>query len=278
MRKTIDRAIIEKIKSYYEQGMTTLNISKKLKISRSAVYCHLRKSKNLVTKIALVRAIQIKELHEQGFSNNQIAVQLSIANSTVGNTLRKQGLHSNFTSGQPPDIVSPGKAQCTKCRKVKSLDCFHKVERKKYSYSYSFCKNCRNAQINASINKDIASFFRYRLRKLAVKCKRKEILFSISLDSLLKKFSAQEGKCFYTEEIFIWQIGEGHNKHQISFDKVIPELGYTDINTILCTTQANAVKNDLTLEEIKNWLPSWYQKIQTLPQFEMLKEASINNN
>ena len=50
-------------------------------------------------------------------------------------------------------------------------------------------------------------------------------------------------------------------RYCLSFDKIISEKGYTKENIVLCTYRANAVKQDLTLEEIKKWLPIWYEKI-----------------
>ena len=56
-------------------------------------------------------------------------------------------------------------------------------------------------------------------------------------------------------------VGQGPSPHSLSIDRIIPQLGYTPGNVVLCTNRANMVKSDLTLAEIKQWLPSWYTRI-----------------
>lgn len=48
----------------------------------------------------------------------------------------------------------------------------------------------------------------------------------------------------------------------MSIDRLIPENGYVKENIVLCIYKANTVKNDLTLSELKEWIPSWYKKIE----------------
>lgn len=69
------------------------------------------------------------------------------------------------------------------------------------------------------------------------------------------------GLCFYSDTKMSLTAGEGHKKDTISFDKIIPEKGYTKGNVVLCSNKFNMVKNNLTLEELALYIPLFYNKI-----------------
>ena len=78
----------------------------------------------------------------------------------------------------------------------------------------------------------------------------------------MKAFNKQHGLCFYTDIKLKMGIGKnGKEKDAFSIDKIIPEKGYTVGNIVLCTRRTNTVKSDLTLEEIKLWMPEWYMRL-----------------
>ncbi|MFF4026978.1 hypothetical protein ACFYY5_29420 [Nocardia elegans] len=69
-------------------------------------------------------------------------------------------------------------------------------------------------------------------------------------------------------------FGKGRNDpHSCSVDKIIPELGYVEGNVVLLTKRINSVKYDLTLDEMKRWMPGWHRKLTrfmdqvTAPEF-----------
>jgi len=45
-------------------------------------------------------------------------------------------------------------------------------------------------------------------------------------------------------------------------DKVIPENDYIKGNVVFCINKINIAKSDFTLKEIKEYMPTWYEKIQ----------------
>lgn len=51
------------------------------------------------------------------------------------------------------------------------------------------------------------------------------------------------------------------DRNIISLDKVIPERGYVAGNVVLCSNRFNTVKNDLSLEELSLYIPSFYNKL-----------------
>ncbi len=86
----------------------------------------------------------------------------------------------------------------------------------------------------------------------------------------MKTYNLQKGKCFYTAYALVCKFGEGLDRDALSFDRLIPELGYVQGNVVLCTQKANTIKSDLTLQEIKKWLPSWFKKM-----IKILKDNNV---
>ena len=73
---------------------------------------------------------------------------------------------------------------------------------------------------------------------------------------------AQEHRCFYTNEIMETKLGDGIKRNQLSVDRIIPENGYTKENIVFCLYIVNNAKTDLTIDELRKWIPDWYNKIQ----------------
>jgi hypothetical protein len=48
----------------------------------------------------------------------------------------------------------------------------------------------------------------------------------------------------------------------MSIDRVYGDKGYAPGNIVLCSRRANVIKSNLTLNELRRWIPSWYAKVQ----------------
>lgn len=86
--------------------------------------------------------------------------------------------------------------------------------------------------------------------------------FDLTTEILVELFQKQDGRCFYTDLKMSIALGEGNTRYQLSLDRIIPERGYTSGNVVWCTRKANTIKSDMTLDEMKEWMPSWYDRIQ----------------
>lgn len=53
------------------------------------------------------------------------------------------------------------------------------------------------------------------------------------------------------------------NKIYVLFIKRFPKEdgNYVSGNVVFCINKVNTCKNDLSLEEIEKWMPSWYERI-----------------
>ena len=100
--------------------------------------------------------------------------------------------------------------------------------------------------------------------------KSKEKPFDLDWQYLLKLFNDAHGLCFYTDIQMNVNAG-GRDRSSVSVDKLIPDKGYVKGNVVLCTRRANLIKNDLTIEELKRWMPDWHSRIRRF------YNADINN-
>lgn len=60
------------------------------------------------------------------------------------------------------------------------------------------------------------------------------------------------------------QLGRGKSHSAASVDRVDNSIGYLVGNVVLCTTKVNLIKRDVTLDEMKDWMPGWYQRVLAL--------------
>lgn len=149
---------------------------------------------------------------------------------------------------------------CTKCGKKKHLDNY-RLQRSnaKYPYRLNYCNECRKLQSRALQYKSPENYLRGRFTRKKAWSKQFGVKFTLKVEDILELYSTQKGKCFYTGVPMCWD-GSNH-RYAISFDRIDNDKGYTKRNTVLCLTKVNTAKADLTLDEIKKWMPSWYRKI-----------------
>lgn len=158
--------------------------------------------------------------------------------------------------------------KCNKCG-VKKDDSNFPIQRrgKLYESMAGYCRECRKYQMYSNLNTSVDKFLIDRHNRLKIRAKSKGIICSITRDEFVKLYHNQKGKCFYTGVEMTWGVGKGFSRDSISIDKMIPKLGYTKENTVLCSNKVNTVKCDLSLEELKQWIPKWYKKIvKSFPQ------------
>ncbi|MCK5608701.1 hypothetical protein KAR91_42885, partial [Candidatus Pacearchaeota archaeon] len=227
-------------------------------------------------RIDVDKKAKIREYNVDGKRDSEIAKLLNISQTSVAYHLKKMGLLP-VASKRSINRIGSDKARCSKCDEIRNISRFSYIKTKGTAYYSPSCRVCVEKQTNLRVNSSIDKYLQHRFIKLKAKCKFENIPLSINTESLLALYKNQKGNCFYTNQELEWgTLGNGSKLgKQLSIDKIIPELGYTIENVILCTRRANTVKNNLTLEEIEQWLPPWYEKIKGLPEFEMLKEASV---
>lgn len=203
----------------------------------------------------------ILSIHKTGITNRAIARELHIHHNTVKYWLDKNNLKPNGAISVHLIIVD-GFATCSKCGARKTEDNFLLNRRgTKYPYKLSYCNECRKKQLYNYMNRDIKVFLSDRYNRLLLRANKHKIPITITKEDFISIYYKQNGKCFYTDINMVCKVGDGSNRYSMSVDKIIPELGYTKDNTVLCINKANTIKNDCTLEEMSLWMPNWYKRI-----------------
>ena len=205
---------------------------------------------------------EIKFLYDNGMKNREIARELNIHHRTVSNYLKRWELKSNGYISQPIEMINDYEAKCSKCGEIKPLAEFqHGRKGQKYEYRFSFCNDCRNKQTYLNLNLDIKKWFRNNTNRIKRRAKKEKIDFDLDYMFLYEMYEKQKGLCFYTDCKLEWLAGKGIRKNSLSIDKIDHLLGYTKDNIVLCSKRINTMKLDATLEEMKLWMPDWYNRI-----------------
>ena len=155
----------------------------------------------------------------------------------------------------------PSSKICTRCKEEKSLTQYQKgrVGTPK-EYYFSYCNKCRGAAIKYRLTLNFDSYLTQRLG--VIRRRNMDKPFDIDVSYIKNLFELQKNKCFYTGYELTFGFNKGLGRNSLSIDKVIPELGYVQGNIVLCSVRANTIKSDVTLEEMKEWMPKWYRKLK----------------
>lgn len=166
---------------------------------------------------------------------------------------------------------------CNKCREEKTLDNFtlrkdtgkyrcvcHECRRKEYKENKKLRKKAINrAKEYYKNNKQKV----LTLRKQRYKENLQKVLYKSAKDRAKKKnipFNIDIEDIIIPERCpvfgFKFEIGTKNKQKSPSLDRIIPEKGYVKGNIIVVSLKANAMKNNATLNEIKQ-LYDFYKNI-----------------
>lgn len=213
---------------------------------------------------------QLLALYKQGLTNREIAKQLNVNNSTISSWLQKLGLYSNYFVGNKSKdkctkTVSTNETEviCSKCGKLKPISEFQYGRKgTPQEYRFSYCNTCRKKQNYDNLNTDFTRYFKDKYNRWKRQAVKNNITFTITFAEIQNIYNRQEGKCFYSGVTMGWGVHKDlPDRNIISLDKVIPERGYVAGNVVLCSNRFNTVKNDLSLEELSLYIPSFYNKL-----------------
>lgn len=203
----------------------------------------------------MINRERIKELHLRGFTNPEIAEELNCHAGSVSRILIQLGLKSNYATRRCLNIKN-ATAKCSKCKIVKPLSEFNKSRKKGY---LTYCKECKTKQCKKLLYSSEEKFLRQKFSNLRSRANKANILFNLTVEEYIEQFNKQKGLCFYTDKPLNFKGKEKFDS--ISCDKIIPENGYVKGNIVFCSNRINTVKNNLSLEEIKEYMPGFYKRI-----------------
>lgn len=206
---------------------------------------------------------KIQELNAKGLSDRQIGKLLNCSHKTIGYHRHKMGLKSPTDLRYQAEFVDEFSIKCRKCNKVLPSDQFQKGRvGTPREYTFSYCNSCRNLHTKSRRSRNLDLFLKERHSNLKRRAAAQSTYFNLTLVDFIEIYHSQDGKCFYTGAELHVKAGEGRKENSLSVDRVNNKLGYTRENVVFCTSRINTVKSNLTLEEIKEYMPKWYKKIE----------------
>lgn len=204
------------------------------------------------------------ELIGQGKTDRYIARILGLPHHEhVGNLRKAHGLLPNTRTPLTIYLSSEETIVCSRCLLPRPEEMFQYGRRgRKYVYRYTFCNSCRNDYARVRKSNDVYAYLTAALSRTVRRARKLGLPATILASEVHKLWDTQKGLCFYTDLIMTHQLGEGLQRTNVSFDKIIPELGYVSGNVVLCQTRINSMKGDASLEEMETWMPEWYTRIR----------------
>lgn len=206
-------------------------------------------------------AQQIIKAHSQGLGNREIAKYIGCHHRTVNYHLKKAELTTNNPRGKPPIETGPDTAICSYCGKEVLKTEFALVRSYEDARRLSKCRMCRKKDGYTRLSTDINAFLRNKEVRHRTQAKSRGIFYGLPRGYASELYRKQKGLCFYTDTPLITVAGQGRNPHSLSIDRVDSRRGYVSDNVVLCTDRVNNIKKDVTPEEMRQWMPGWYERV-----------------
>lgn len=191
-------------------------------------------------------------------SNSAIGRHFGIGHAGISKRLEKYGLSSKFI---PPAIELRGDdMKCTSCGEFYPPGMFEKNSR----FTRRQCNSCHNKQTVVRRYSTKERRIRAHLNRIKHASTEKSTPFNLDYDYIKGLLKYQGNKCFYSDHpIVFYAHGETPSRGMSpSIDKIVPGNGYVKGNVVWCLDRYNRMKNDATLEEMKLYMPMWYERVR----------------
>lgn len=196
--------------------------------------------------------LQILSLIREGTPYKDIAKQFFVGPTRISQIATKAGIRVAYKR----KITSPGFAECRICNQIKPAIEFPKE-------GTSSCCVCKSSKRIQAINANVEKLFEKRVQTIKKRARKKNVAFGLETKDLIEIWEKQKGLCFYTDREMTRLLGQRREafETEASLDRIIPDKGYVAGNVVFCINLANRVKQNLTLEEMAQWMPGWHQRI-----------------
>lgn len=151
--------------------------------------------------------------------------------------------------------------QCIRCKEYKEEDLFYFRKNKKgESYRCKVCKECKNSNQRLRRKASFEAYLKDSMRSRRWSAKIRNITFDLDELYCLWLFNLQGGICPYTKEKLDHTLSRNMNsKESISLDRWDCSKGYIKGNVMYISGRANVIKNNQTLTEFEQWMPTWFK-------------------
>jgi hypothetical protein len=107
----------------------------------------------------------------------------------------------------------------------------------------------------------VDAYLAVRCCRIRARARREGLDFTFTKEEWRELYYAQEGKCFYTDKPLIVAHGIGSMPDTLSADRLDNSKGYVQGNVVFCCRRVNTIKSNLALEELREFIPSWYERV-----------------
>lgn len=200
----------------------------------------------------------ILRLYEEGKSPFHISKQIGKDRGTLARHMELD-LGIEIKKNGPrkfAEFVSETEIKCSICSETKDVSLYWKTKRDGY---YSFCKACTADKGRVSYLKRDPSWSK-RIYGIRDSASKRGIEFDLTQEYIQYLYTVQDQKCAYTGIALNLAVGRGLSSDSVSFDRFDPNVGYVVGNVLMCSSRANTIKHNQTPEELREWMPSWYQR------------------
>lgn len=125
-----------------------------------------------------------------------------------------------------------------------------------YKNNHSTCKNCVKERKKSLLSNNIVGKL-YQCSRRSWKSKPKDIDYNITKEYIQEILTKQNYKCYYTGV----DLKIGNKFTNPTIDRIDSNLGYIKGNIVICTEVANIIKNDLSVNELKNQIELFHNNI-----------------
>lgn len=205
---------------------------------------------------------RLRALHAEGITNRQMASTLGVHHGTIAYQLRKIGLRSVVRARISLNSFPDGTAICSRCSERKPIEAFamnSSAACGRAPYRLSFCRACSASAATARRLASIDAFLGERQTRLAARARKIGVPFDMPPGHIAAIWRRQGGLCFYTDQPMT--IRDPGGPAQVSVDQIEARRGYVAGNVVLCGDRVNTIKHDMTLDEMKAWVPGWYDRL-----------------
>jgi hypothetical protein len=216
--------------------------------------------------ITTAQGEEIYRYHALGLLNREIAAAVGCHHNTVGVYLRKAGLTTNLPRGRPAERVDDDNALCRLCNEVRNRNDFPLVRNSEDGDRLSICRSCHRLKAREATASNPAGYFasreaRMRRGETGTRLSRANLTFALPDGYLMALWSWQRGLCFYTDSAMHIAQRAGYDPASVSIDRVDPSRAYVVGNVVLCMNRINSIKQNVTLDEMAEWMPGWHRRI-----------------
>jgi len=208
-------------------------------------------------KISYSKLRKLLKLSRLGLPDRRVARRLNIAKTTVGSYRKKFKIKPAGHALRHAETILRsvnGVAKCRRCQRARDKESFRLPQ-------LNVCSECQNQRQTFHLHTNLERYFGRKLAIARLYARRKNLPFELTTGDLVTMYNAQKRLCFYTDYPMVPNAGRKNKRQSVSVDRVVPEAGYTLGNIVLCTSQANLIKNDQTLEELRDWMPAWHKRL-----------------